>query len=189
MQSMLMKLDEATRPAVGPAGGLGPGPARGAGLSVAQTTTPPPELAVPHPDHQSAGEGGSEAAAALDSAVHTAVLLADSLQGTAVQSQEPDGDRSARSTADLGEAVEEAAPRLTADFADDGEGTGPGVTMEVPVFTVSGVTLEVRPGTAASVPEPVPAEAGPRTSEQGEAWRGSLRLETAQGMVPVSLLP
>lgn len=177
---MLMKLDEATRPATAPPGVPGAGgsvPLRG-GIPPSQTTSQQAEPAsLPHADQPPGTELGAPTAAALESAVQSAILLTENLQAVALT----DSDASARTTADFGEAVGEAAPRLTADFADDGEGLGIGGPVEVPVFSVAGVTLEVRPGTAASAQEGAPPEAGARAAEQGEAWKGSLRFETAQG--------
>lgn len=183
---MLMKLDEATRPAaVPPEGASGVGRVGGTGPPSQSTTPPEPETSL-KPRETTPAEGDVPTAVALENAVQSAVVLSENLEASGGLPRPSDGDVSARTTADLEESSGGAGPRITADFAEDGEGLGGGGLLEVPVFSVAGVTLEVRPGTAASMPDAVPAETAGHAAEQGEHWKGSLRLDTAQGR---ALLP
>jgi hypothetical protein len=165
VQSMLMKLDEAVKPA----------PERTLSVATSRVTTPPSEP----PEGASAASprisAEDVASISLEGAVQAAVSATmEQQQGRA----SGDGDVSARTTADFDAGAGEAPPRLTADFADDVEGGGGGETVEVPVFSVSGVRVEVRPGTAGGADGD---GAGDAAQVQGEPFQGSLRLETAQG--------
>lgn len=184
-QSMLMKLDEATRPAAAPPDGVtGVGRVGATGPSSRSTTPPEPE-ASPDLREATAAEGDVPTAAALANAIQSAVVLSENLEASGGLRRPSDGDVSARTTADFQENVGDAGPRITADFAEDGEGLGGGGLLEVPVFSVAGVTVEVRSGTAASMPDAGAAEPVSQAAEQGEPWKGSLRLDTAQGRLLV----